>query len=101
MAIIRGQRYDGFCSISGNVVGAEVIIQKNSPKALYVHFSSHFLNLVIAKSCKVTAIRNMLDKLTEVCLFFRDSPKRNKPRERTSNSLYPRHKQKKSYFRSV
>ena len=79
MAIIRGQRYDGFSSISGNVVGAQVIIQKNSPKALYVHFSSHFLNLVIAKSCKVTAIRNMLDKLTEVCLFFRDSPKRNKP----------------------
>ena len=31
--------------------------------------------LVITKSCMVTAVRDLLEKFTEACLFFQDSPK--------------------------
>ena len=59
--------------MSSNDVSVQAIIKKDSQKELYVHCSSYYLNLVIDKSCKVTAIRYMLEKLIEVCLFFRDA----------------------------
>ena len=72
----RGQGYDECSAMASDAVGVQVIIERNSPKALWVHCSGRCLNLVIVHSCKLTAIRNMLDKLTETCLFFRDRPKR-------------------------
>ena len=76
ISYVRGQGYDGCSAMASDAVGVQAIIKRNSPKALWVHFSGHCLNLVIVHSCKLTAIRNMLDTLTETCLFFRDSPKR-------------------------
>ena len=73
---VRGQGCDGYSALASDAVGVQAIIKRNSPKALWVHCSSHCFNLVIVHSIKLTAIRNMLDKLTETCLFFRDSPKR-------------------------
>ena len=73
---VRGQGYDRCSAMTSDVVGVQAIIKRNSPKALWVHCSGHCLNLVIVHSCKLTAIRNMLDKLTETYLFFRDSPQR-------------------------
>ena len=58
-------------------------MKRNSPKALWVYCFGHCLNLVIVHSCKLTAIRNMLYKLTETCSFFRDSPKRTSLIEET------------------
>ena len=73
---VRGQGYDGCSAMASDAVGVQAIIKRNSPNALWVHCSGHCLNIVIVHSSKLTAIRNMLDKLTETCLFFRDSPKR-------------------------
>ena len=73
---VRGQGYDGCSAMASDAVCVQAIIERNSAKALLVHCSGHCLNLVIVHSCKLTAIRNMLDKLTETCLFFRDNPRR-------------------------
>ena len=73
---VRGQGYDGCSAMASDAVHLQAIIKRNSLKALWVHCSGHCLNLVIVHSCKLTAIRNMLDRLTETCLFFIDSPKR-------------------------
>ena len=48
----------------------------HTPLASHFHFTSHSLNLVLAHSCKLNVIRNMIDRLTEACLFFNYSPKR-------------------------
>ena len=92
---VRGQVYDGCSAMANDAVGVQAIIKRNSPKALWVHSSGHYLNLVIVHSCKLTAIRNMLDKLTETCLFFRDSPKRTSLLEEiVSKSVMKTDKQK-------
>ena len=70
-------------------------VKRNSPRALWVNCSGHCLNLVIVHSCKLTAIRNMLGKLTETCLFFRDRPKRASLSEKiVSKSVMQTHKRK-------
>ena len=82
---VRGQGYDGCSAMTSDAVGVQAIIKRNSPKALWVHCSGHCLNLVIVHSCKLTVIRNILDKLTETYLFFRDSPKRTSLSEEVVN----------------
>lgn len=73
---IRGQGYDGASNMSSDNVGVQRRIKEQSPKAAYVHCSGHCLNLVIAHSCSLPQIRNALDKLKQVSLFFQGSPKR-------------------------
>lgn len=73
---IRGQGYDGAANMASNRVGLQARIRQYSPRAVYVHCSGHCLNLVIAHSCSLVQIRNMIDKLKAVNKFFRDSPKR-------------------------
>ena len=43
---------------------------------MYSHCAGHCLNLVIVHSCKIPFVRNTIDKMKEVCLFFNYSPKR-------------------------
>lgn len=45
------------------------ILQKN-PKALYVHCSSHRLNLVVAKACSILPVKNMLGQAQKIVSFF-------------------------------
>ncbi|XP_072174513.1 52 kDa repressor of the inhibitor of the protein kinase-like [Diadema setosum] len=73
---VRGQGYDGCSAMSSEAVGVQAIIKRSSPKAQYVHCYGHCLNLVIAHSCRLTNVRNVLDILKETCLFFLHSPKR-------------------------
>ncbi|KAJ8884194.1 hypothetical protein PR048_016051 [Dryococelus australis] len=54
---IRGQGYDG-ASMNGNIRGTQTYISEQYPKALYVHCSSHSLNIAISNSSEVTPIRN-------------------------------------------
>ena len=75
---VRGQTYDGAANMSGERMGLQALIRKESPKAIYTHCSSHALNLVYAHACKVQDIRNMIDKLKEASLFFNNSPKRER-----------------------
>jgi hypothetical protein len=73
---IVGQGYDGAANMSSSRVGVQARIKERSPWANYFHCSGHALNLVIAHSCGLVSIRNMLDKMKSVSLYFRFSPKR-------------------------
>ena len=73
---IRGQGYDGAAAMSSNTVGEQARLCQESPLAVCNHCSGHCLNPVIAGSCAIVSIRNMMDKLKETCLFFSNSPKR-------------------------
>ena len=77
---VRGQGYDGAANMSSDRVGlqAYIAIQQKSPLAIYTHCTGHCLNLVISHSCSSLSIRNVLDKMKSTCLFFLNSPKRNK-----------------------
>ena len=71
-----GQGYDGASGMSSESKGvSDRILQKN-PKALYVHCSSHHLNLVVSRSCELQSVKNMLDHAQKICSFFSPSPQR-------------------------
>lgn len=57
-------------------VGVQARIKEVSPLSLYVHCNSHVLNLTIAEACKLPCVRDMIDSINEVYLFFHNSPKR-------------------------
>ena len=75
---IRGQGYDGASSMSSGRVGLQACIREKAPLAVYTHCAGHCLNLVIGHSCGIPIVRNIIDKVKSVCLFFLNSPKRNK-----------------------
>ncbi|XP_054266894.1 52 kDa repressor of the inhibitor of the protein kinase-like [Macrosteles quadrilineatus] len=66
-----GQGYDGASTMSGCKSGVQTRIAKLFPKAMYVHCSSHRLNLVLSDSLNVPLITNSLGVLKETVSFFR------------------------------
>ncbi|KAI6647646.1 52 kDa repressor of the inhibitor of the protein kinase-like [Oopsacas minuta] len=85
----RGQSYDSAACMSSDKVGVQTRIGQVSPRALYVHCNSHVLTLSIASACKLPAIRNMIDTLNAVFLFFDKSLKRQRFLERIVKNLAP------------
>ena len=73
---VTGQGYDGAANMSSDNVGVQRRIRESSPKAVYVHCSGNFLNLVISHSCALPQIRNVIYKLKRCCLYFLGSPRR-------------------------
>ena len=71
---IRGQGYDGASNMSSERVGLQALVKEKSPLAVYTHCSGHCLNLVIGT---LPIVRNVIDKVKSVCMFFLNSPKRN------------------------
>lgn len=80
---IRGQAYDGAAVMSSEMAGVQAKIKDISPLALYTHCFSHCLNLSIAASCKVQAVRNLIGLINEAYLFLTNSPKRQRLFEKT------------------
>ncbi|XP_063749493.1 52 kDa repressor of the inhibitor of the protein kinase-like [Eleginops maclovinus] len=76
IADCRGQGYDGASNMSSENVGVQALIKKDAPKAVYMHCNGHCLNLVIARSCALPVVRNMIDKMKYIVMFFTCSPKR-------------------------
>ena len=78
MINLRGQCYDGAGNMSGvrNELAARVT--QEFPKAVYTWYSSHKSNLRVVKSCDITEVRNMIDKASEVAIFFNYSPQRQR-----------------------
>ena len=72
----RGQGYDGASAMSSQVKGVSGRILKKNPKALYIHCSSHRLNLAVAKTCDIQSVKNMLSQAQKISSFFTPSPKR-------------------------
>ncbi|KAL7841276.1 hypothetical protein SRHO_G00249670 [Serrasalmus rhombeus] len=75
IADCRGQGYDGTSNMSSENVGVQALIKKDAPKAVYMHCNGHCLNLVIARSCALPVVRNMIDKMKYSVMFFTSSPK--------------------------
>ena len=73
--LLRGQEYDGAGVMSGRTRDVAARIQREFPKALYVHCYSHKLNLAIMKSCDIVTIRNAFRVINKVANFFNYSPK--------------------------
>ena len=71
----RGQCYDGDGSVSGHINLNALILRLNK-KAIYTHCHSHRLNLVIAKSCCVQGVRNVLDQMKDISYFLNLSQER-------------------------
>lgn len=80
---LRGQGYDGAGNMAGHLSGCAAIISQSYPKAMYVHCSSHCLNLCVVSASKVKAVSNMCSVLLEVSMFFKYSPKRHAKLEET------------------
>ena len=74
----RGQAYDTTSSMSSSSVGVQAHIKRVAPDADYQGCCLHSLNLVLCKSSKITAIRNMFDSCQQAYLFFHNSPKRQR-----------------------
>jgi len=72
----RGQGYDGASAMSSKSKGVSGRILQKNPKALYVHCSSHRLNLVVAKACKPPSVMHMLGHAQKISSFFSPSPQR-------------------------
>ncbi|XP_058985856.1 52 kDa repressor of the inhibitor of the protein kinase-like [Musca domestica] len=82
--------------MAGNYNGVQAIIKTKYPSAIYIHCSSHILNLSLNAASKLPDIRNIFSIISEICTFFRRSPKRsgvlskmftegNKPSKRLPN----------------
>ncbi|KAL4154036.1 hypothetical protein QTP88_001869 [Uroleucon formosanum] len=72
---LRGQGYDGASAMQGKFNGVQAIVKESYPLALYLHCSSHSLNLCISNACNLKPIRNATGTLQAVCVFLR-TPKR-------------------------
>ena len=74
----RGQGYDVAASFSGHINGLSTHILILNEKAVYTHCHSHRLNLVLAASCSIQYVRNVLDQIKELSFFFSFSEPRQK-----------------------
>ena len=75
---MRGQCYDGASNMSGARSGANAVVQKEAPKALYYHCASHKLNLSVVSACSIQAFKNVESYIGEIARFFSYSPKRQR-----------------------
>ena len=75
---IKGQRsYDGAAAIFSNMSGVQ--IHTHVPLAVYTHCRSQVINLSIgsiAATCQIPEVRNMIDAINSIFLFFHNSLKR-------------------------
>ena len=65
----RAQVYDRASAMSSSNKGASTIVKEQQPKANYVHFRSHCINLAVAFSCKNEVVTNFLDDLSSVYYY--------------------------------
>ena len=91
----RGQCYDGAGNMAGKCSGLSARILELNSLALYTHCMSHRLNLVVASSCNIQSIQNVMDKMREITNFFGMSPKRQLLLDEAVKRLLPSYKHNK------
>ena len=74
--------------LAGRVSGAAARIKSAHQKAIYVHCSSHVLNLCIA-SCQQQIVRNMMDQVCVTSDFFNNSAKQLDLLSKTIKEMMP------------
>ncbi|XP_014673764.1 PREDICTED: uncharacterized protein LOC106814021 [Priapulus caudatus] len=62
--------------MAGSARRAQALIKEKNPLALYIHCRSHVLSLAIGRACEVQGIRNMIEMINEIYLFFHLTSKR-------------------------
>ena len=85
----RGQAYDGAACMSSEAKRVQGQLKRVATRALYTHCKSHALNLSITASCKDPPIRNMIDTVNAIFLFFDNSGKRQRFFERVLDRRNP------------
>ena len=95
VANMRGQCYDGASNMSGSRSGCQAILQQQAPRAVYVHCSSHKLNLAIVSACKISSFKNTESYLGEISRFFAYSAKRQRLLDKAVESVESSSKAKK------
>ena len=73
---LHGKGYDGFSIMARKDNGVQARIRNTYPKAVFVHCSSHRLNLVVHDLNSVADVRNTIGTVKSIIKFFRDSPMR-------------------------
>lgn len=85
---LRGQGYDGAAAMSGCFNGVQAHITEKYPLALYLHCTSHCLNLTVSYACNVKSVRNTIGSIQEIAVFFR-TPKRQHVLEKNIEKISP------------
>ena len=75
--------------MAGSIKGTAARIIVQYPLALFLHCSSHCLNLVVVKSLQISNIRNMICVVGKVYIFFDAQPKRQMALEKTITGSQP------------
>ena len=89
MSNCRGQPYDGAGNMAGKYNGVSSLIQGQFSKALYVHCMNHHLNLIVADTCSLYLVKNMMSVERSLHSFFSGSPKRQQHLKEKVKSLLP------------
>lgn len=89
MKNLIGQGYDGASAMKGSFKGVQAVVKKSFPQALYVHCSSHSLNLALCHSCSVPCARNCIGIVKAVTTFLKASPKRTAVLQSCIKSNFP------------
>ena len=64
--------------MAGSVNGTAALIASDYPLAIYLHCTSHCLNLAVVKSLQITSVHNMMGVVESVFHFFGRSPQTTK-----------------------
>ncbi|KAJ8381375.1 hypothetical protein SKAU_G00021530 [Synaphobranchus kaupii] len=76
MAGLRGQGYDGAANMAGKYSGAQAILRRQQPLALYVHCGAHCSNLITQAACSASPlIRDSLFWVHQLGVLFGQSGK--------------------------
>lgn len=76
MSLLRGQAYDGAANMAGVYNGAQAIIRRKQPLALYVHCVSHCVNLATEAALSESAMmRDAVSLVNEVGVLSSQSGK--------------------------
>ena len=68
-----GQGYDGASTMAGHVTGVQTRIREKYPRAIYIHCSSHLLNLAVNDQNKVAEVRRTCDVVRSTINYFKES----------------------------
>ncbi|CAL9706252.1 unnamed protein product [Knipowitschia caucasica] len=76
MSGLRGQTYDGAANMAGKFSGAQAMLKKEQPLALYVHCGAHCVNLVTQSACSASSlVRDALQWVHEIGTLSNQSGK--------------------------
>ena len=91
----RRQGYDRAASVSDHINGLSAHILRTNEKTVCTHYHSHRLNLVVAASCSIQYVINVLDQIKELSIFFNFSESRQKMVDLFIENHAPDHLKKK------